>query len=67
VGAVAGGIAGAADPDNASAAGAQAGAAAVTEYRFIILLGAVSLTFVGTWSGVLPGTKRDRAASTDGA
>lgn len=60
VGAVGGAIAGAADPDNAAIAGAQAGAAAVSAYRLMIFLGAVAVAFIGTWSGVLPGTKRNR-------
>jgi hypothetical protein len=67
VGAVAGAIAGMADPENASAAGAQAGAVAVSAYRPIILLGAVTLAFIGSWSGVLPGTKRTKAEPADGA
>ncbi len=67
VGAVAGAIAGARDPENASVAGAQAGAAAVASYRSAIILGSAALAAVGTWSGVLPGTKRKRAKPSDGA
>lgn len=67
VGAVAGGIAGAADPDNAAAAGAQAGEAAVSAYRLIIILGAVAIAFIGTWFGLLPGTKRTKVMTTDSA
>lgn len=61
VGAVAGAMAGMADPENASGAGAQAGATAVSANRVIILIGAVALAFIGSWSGVLPGTKRNKA------
>jgi len=67
VGAVAGAIAGAADPKNASIAGAQAGTAAVSAYRLTIFLGVVAVAIIGSWSGVLPGTKRNKAVPTDGA
>jgi len=67
VGAVAGAIAGAANPENASAAGAQAGTAAVSAYRLIIFLGAVAVALIGSWSGVLPSTKRNKTVTTDGA
>jgi amino acid transporter len=67
VGAVAGAIAGATDPDNASAAGAQAGAAVVSSYRLIIFLGAIAVASVGTSCGVLPGTQRNKAVPADGA
>ncbi len=67
VGAVAGASAGATDPENASMAGAQAGTAAVSAYRLMIFLGAVAVAIIGSWSGVLPGTKRNKAIPTDGA
>ena len=66
VGGVAGGIAGASDPENASAVGAQAGAAVVAAYRPFIFFGAAAVAFVGSWSGMLPGTKRNKAEPTDG-
>jgi hypothetical protein len=65
VGAVAGAIAGAADAGNGSAAAARAGTAAVSAYRLIIFIGAVAV--IGSWSGVLPGTKRNKAVPMDGA
>ena len=63
VGAVAGGIAGAADPNNASALGAQAGAAAVSANRPMIFVGAMILAILGTWRQLLPGTKRHSTSS----
>ena len=56
-GAVAGAIAGSRDSANASAVGAQAGAKAVADLRGYIFAGAVGLSAIGTWAGVLPGTR----------
>lgn len=55
-GAVAGAIAGGSDPNNAAEAGAQAGFQAVTALRGYYAIGAVVLSGLGTWAGVLPGT-----------
>ena len=63
VGSVAGGIAGAADPENAAVVGAQAGEAAVLAYRSMFLIGAIIFACLGTWLQFLPGTKRSNARS----
>jgi hypothetical protein len=57
VGAIAGAIAGAKNPANASQVGAVAGAAAVAAFRLYIFAGAVLLAVVGAWTGFLPGTR----------
>jgi hypothetical protein len=57
VGAIAGAIAGAKDPANASQVGAVAGTNAVQALRIYILGAAVLLSSLGSWAGVLPGTR----------
>jgi hypothetical protein len=57
VGAVAGGIAGARDLSNSSVVGQKAGAEAVDAFRGLILLGSILISGLGTWAGILPGTK----------
>jgi hypothetical protein len=57
VGAVAGAIAGAKDPANASQVGAMAGTSAVEALHVYIFAGAVLLSVVGSWAGLLPGTR----------
>jgi hypothetical protein len=61
VGAVAGGIAGAKDSSNSSIAGQRAGADAVEAFRGLILLGSLLISGLGTWAGILPGTKSKKA------
>lgn len=56
VGALAGAIAGAKNPVNASEVGAMADTAAVEAFHLYIFSGAVLLSAVGAWAGVLPGT-----------
>lgn len=58
---VAGGIAGAQNPQNAAAAGQEAGRAAVRGIRLYILLTSVGLAALGTWLAILPGTWRTKA------
>lgn len=57
VGAVAGGLAGTNDPENAAAAGMLAGASAVSEYRLYILGAAFFAAVFGTAGRWLPGTQ----------
>jgi len=57
-GGVAGAIAGIRSPDNASAAGSIAGREAVLALRVYFLFGSAALALVGTWFGVLPGTRK---------
>ena len=64
VSAVAGGIAGAQDPQNATVAGARAGVAAVNAGRLYIVLAGVVLSAVGTWLAILPGTWKAKADPT---
>jgi len=52
-GAVVGGIAGSNDPQNAAVAGAAA--RIVGALRNYFLIGAILITGIGTWAGVLPG------------
>lgn len=59
-GAIAGGIAGVQDPQNAHVAGQVAGAKAVEALRLYLLGGAALLVAVGTWFGILPGTKAQK-------
>ncbi|HEV2968960.1 MAG TPA: hypothetical protein VGY55_03155 [Pirellulales bacterium] len=64
IGAVAGGIAGSHHPESVAAAqqaGMIAGARAVSEYRLLIVAGAMLLSAMGSVAGVLPGT-RERTA-----
>ena len=56
-GAIAGGIAGANDPQNAPAVGAKAGREAVANYRALIAIGGFGMAAALTALGVLPGTK----------
>lgn len=58
IGAVAGAIAGAKDPQNAAEAGGQAGARAVEAVRVYLALGSLAMASVGAWKGFLPGTRR---------
>jgi hypothetical protein len=55
-GGIAGGIAGGQNPENAAAAGAQAGSQAVEALRGYLFLGAALLAILGTWTSFLPGT-----------
>ena len=57
VGGIAGFVAGAENPENASQAGAAAGAAAVQKYLLFIFLGSIGAVIAGTVTEVLPGTK----------
>lgn len=59
IGAVAGAIAGANDPENAAKARAEAGARVVGGNRPLILLGSTAVGVLGTVVGWLPGTKAD--------
>jgi hypothetical protein len=61
VGAVAGGIAGAQNPSNASMVGQKAGTEAVEAFRGLILLGSLLISGLGTWAAILPGTKVKKA------
>jgi len=63
IGAVAGGIAGANNPENANEAGAIAGAAAVAKYRIYIIIFAIITSVAGTVTRFLPGT---RVKASDG-
>jgi hypothetical protein len=56
-GAIAGGIAGAKDPEHASIVGRQAGQQTVLALRMYFLLGAAAISIVGASLGVLPGTR----------
>ncbi|MBN1909387.1 MAG: hypothetical protein JW818_06590 [Pirellulales bacterium] len=58
LGAVAGGIAGANNPEAAAQAGAEAGARIVIENRVYIILGSAVVALAGTLTGILPGTKK---------
>lgn len=63
VGGIAGGIAGARDPDHASIVGAEAGRRTVEGHQIHILAGAVALSAFGSILGVLPGTRKKPVAS----
>jgi len=43
---------------NAFAAGARSGSAIVTAYHMFFLIGSIIAAIVGTWFGLLPGTKK---------
>ena len=58
IGAVAGGIAGSRDPQNASAAGAAAGTQAVQPLIPYILAGSLIAAVAGAATGFLPGTRK---------
>ena len=51
IGGVAGAVAGAADPENASEAGALAGAEAVLKYRAYVMATAAAFGVLGAWLG----------------
>ena len=57
IGAVAGGFAGAKDPDNAREAGRIAGAEAVGRVLPLIVIGSLLGAAVGSATGFLPGTR----------
>ena len=59
VGAVAGGIAGFQDPANATALGSRVGREVVEANKFLILGGSALLSFIGTGTGILPGTRKN--------
>lgn len=63
-GAVAGAIAGAQDPANASQAGAIAGSRAVNALHIYLATGSVILSIIGTWIGILPGTGLKKKANS---
>jgi hypothetical protein len=60
-GAIAGGMTGSKDPENAAAAGAKAGSEAVIGLRPYLAVGAIVLSALGTTVGILPGTRSDRS------
>ncbi len=56
IGAITGVIAGVIDPANALKAGHEAAIRTVSSVRVYIIAGAVALSAIGTWAGILPGT-----------
>jgi hypothetical protein len=61
-GGIAGGIAGAKDPEHATEAGRRAGRQIVGALHYYYLAAAVVLSVAGAWSGVLPGTRGTQRA-----
>jgi hypothetical protein len=57
VGAIAGAMTGAADPQTALETGRQAGSEAVERLQPVISLTAATIGAVGSWMGFLPGTR----------
>ena len=57
LGGIAGGIAGANNPQNPGEVGAIAGREIVANYRHLITIGAALVAAGGTFTGILPGTK----------
>jgi hypothetical protein len=64
-GAIAGGRAGAENPQNAAVAGAQAGAKAVERMRGYYLIGGGLVALVGILTGGLPGSGSSDSSSED--
>ena len=64
VGAVAGAIAGANNPQNAAAAGYQAGYHSVLACRIYLLAGAFAIAVMGAWFRFLPGTRANNGAGS---
>jgi hypothetical protein len=65
LGGIAGGIAGANNPQNAGEAGAIAGREIVTNYRHFVIIGAALVAAAGTFTGILPGTKAKPEAESE--
>lgn len=61
IGGIAGGMAGAKDPENAAYVGALAGAAAVEPIKYYLLAASLLTAILGAYKGFLPGLRKKTA------